>query len=66
MISHRKNQEKEERMDLKTMILKDIPLSLHTAAKIQAAKEGITLKAIFMKALEEYLEKVSREDQSGR
>jgi len=38
-----------------TLILKDIPAELHRSAKVRAAQEGITLKSLIQKALEEYL-----------
>ena len=37
--------------------IKDFPKDLHWEAKIQAAVEGITLKALMIKALREYLKK---------
>jgi predicted HicB family RNase H-like nuclease len=38
--------------------LKDFPDELHRRTKIQAAKEGSTIKALIIKALEEYLKQV--------
>ena len=38
--------------------LKDFPDDLHRRTKVQAAKEGISIKALVIKVLEEYLEKV--------
>jgi predicted HicB family RNase H-like nuclease len=35
--------------------IRDFPPDLHREAKIQAAVEGITLKAIIIKALDQYL-----------
>ena len=37
--------------------IKDFPDDLHRRAKSEAALEGISLKAIIIKALEEYLKK---------
>ena len=39
------------------MNLRDMPDDLHRRAKVQAAMEGITLKDLVIKALEEYLKK---------
>jgi hypothetical protein len=40
-----------------TINLRDVPDELHRRAKAEAAMEGITLKALIIKALEEYLKK---------
>lgn len=40
------------------VIVKGFPEKLRYRAKIQAAKERATLKAIIIRALEEYLERV--------
>lgn len=40
-----------------TLILKDIPAEIHKAAKVRAAQEDITLKALVLKAVEEYLDR---------
>ena len=46
----------------KAVIIKGFPEDLHRRAKARAALEGITLKALIIKLLEGYLEKVgSRE-----
>jgi predicted HicB family RNase H-like nuclease len=37
--------------------IKDFPDDLHRKAKSEAALEGISLKALIIKALEEYLKK---------
>ena len=37
--------------------IKDFPDDLHRRAKSEAALEGISLKALIIKALEEYLKK---------
>jgi len=37
--------------------IKDFPDDLHRRTKVQAAKEGITMKALIIKLLEEYLER---------
>jgi predicted HicB family RNase H-like nuclease len=42
----------------KSVLLKDFPPDLHQRAKIQAVREDTSLKALVIKALEEYLEKV--------
>ena len=47
-----------------TVYLRDFPADLHKRAKIQAAKEETTLKAIVIKALEEYLKKKGGGDTS--
>ena len=40
--------------------IKDFPEDLHRKAKAAAALEGISLKALFIKAVEEYLKKKKR------
>jgi len=40
--------------------IKDFPDDLHRRSKAEAAMEGISLKAIIIKALEEYLAKKKR------
>lgn len=40
--------------------IKDFPEELHRKAKAEAALEGISLKALFIKAVEEYLQKKKR------
>ena len=40
--------------------IKDFPDELHRQAKIQAAVEGISLKALIIKALEQYLKKTKK------
>ena len=42
------------------MNLRDFPDNLHRRTKAQAAMEGITLKELVIKALEEYLKKKKR------
>jgi predicted HicB family RNase H-like nuclease len=37
--------------------LRDFPETLHREAKAKAALEGMTLKELFIKAVEEYLRK---------
>ncbi len=39
------------------LTIKDFPDELHRKAKAEAAMEGISLKALVIKALEEYLKK---------
>ena len=40
-----------------TVYLRDFPEDLHRKAKSEAALEGISLKALIIKAMEEYLKK---------
>ena len=40
--------------------MKDFPDELHRKAKAEAALEGISLKALIIKAIEEYLERKKR------
>jgi predicted HicB family RNase H-like nuclease len=40
--------------------IKEFPEDLHRKAKSEAALEGISLKALFIKAVEEYLRKKKR------
>ena len=40
--------------------IKDFPEDLHRKAKAEAALEGISLKALIIKAIEEYLKKKKR------
>jgi predicted HicB family RNase H-like nuclease len=40
-----------------TINLREIPDDLHRKAKVEAAMEGITMKTLIIKALEEYLKK---------
>ena len=42
------------------LTVKDFPDELHRLSKSEAALEGITLKALIIKALEEYLKKKKR------
>ena len=48
----------KERMTI--INIKDFPDDLHRKAKSEAALEGISLKALFIKAVEEYLKKMKR------
>ena len=43
-----------------TINLREVPDDLHRNAKVQAAMEGISLKALIIKALEQYLKKKKR------
>ena len=43
--------------EVKQVILRTLPLDLHTRAKIQAAREQDTLQGIIIKALEMYLKR---------
>ena len=40
--------------------IKEFPDELHRKAKAEAALEGISLKALIIKAIEEYLERKKR------
>lgn len=40
--------------------IKDFPDDLHRKAKSEAALEGISMKALFIKAIQEYLKKKKR------
>ena len=40
--------------------IKDFPEDLHRKAKAEAALEGISMKALIIKAMEEYLKKKKR------
>ncbi len=51
---------------MKALTLKEFPDDLHRDMKIQAAKEGITLKALIEKAMTEYIEKHDKEQKKGR
>jgi predicted HicB family RNase H-like nuclease len=42
------------------LTIKDFPDELHRKVKSEAALEGISLKALVIKALEEYLKKKKR------
>ena len=42
----------------KTINLRDVSEDLHLRAKVQATKEGLSLKALVIRLLEEYLKKV--------
>jgi len=42
----------------KVVMMKKFPEDLHYRAKVQAAREAITMKELFIKAVEQYLEKV--------
>jgi predicted HicB family RNase H-like nuclease len=42
------------------LTIKDFPDDLHRKAKAAAALEGISLKALIIKAIEEYLKKKKR------
>ena len=48
----------KERMTI--INIKEFPDELHRKAKAAAALEGISLKALFIKAVEEYLKKKKR------
>ena len=48
----------KERMTI--INIKDFPEDLHRKAKAEAALEGISLKALIIKAMEEYLKKKKR------
>ena len=40
-----------------TINLRDVPEDLHRRAKVQAAKEGTTIKGLILRLLKEYLER---------
>ena len=42
---------------MKALIIKDFPDDLHREIKIQAAIEGVSMKDLIIKALQEYLKK---------
>jgi predicted HicB family RNase H-like nuclease len=42
----------------KVIMLRNVEEELHRRVKMQAAKEGTTLQALVIKALEQYLKKV--------
>ena len=44
--------------EIKVIQMRNFPADLHKRAKMQAVREDTTLKAIVIKALEEYLKKV--------
>lgn len=41
----------------KVIQMRDFPEDLHHRAKVQAAKEGITLEALIIRLLQEYLDR---------
>jgi hypothetical protein len=45
-------------MEKKRVVIQNFPVPLDRKAKAQAALEGISFKALVIKCLEEYLEKV--------
>jgi len=45
-------------MDTKMIVIKGFPVNLDRKSKAQAALEGISFKALVIKALTEYLEKL--------
>jgi predicted HicB family RNase H-like nuclease len=52
---------------MKAITIKDFSPELHRAMKIQAAKEGITLKILIEKAMQEYIERYeAKENKRGR
>ena len=52
---------------MKAITMKGFSEQLHRAMKVQAAKEGITLKALIEKAMTEYIEKYeAKEGKKGR
>jgi len=58
MLAIKKKQQKGGIKCMATLYVRDVPQELHTRVKIQAIKEGMTLQALVLKALEEYLKKV--------
>ncbi len=52
---------------MKQIILKGFSDQLHRAIKIQAAKEGVTMREIIEKAVTEYIERYeANESKKGR
>jgi len=52
---------------MKALTIKDFSPELHRDMKIQAAKEGITLKILIEKAMREYIERYeAKEGKKGR
>jgi predicted HicB family RNase H-like nuclease len=52
---------------MKQVILKDFPDQLHRAIKIQAAKEGITMKEVIERAVTEYIARYeAKKSKKGR
>ena len=51
---------KEVKKSMAILNIKDFPDDLHRKAKSEAALEGISLKALIIKALEEYLKQKKR------
>ena len=56
-VSNKGKQHKGGIDRMATLYVRDVPKDLHSRVKIQAIKEGMTLQAIVLKALEEYLER---------
>jgi predicted DNA binding CopG/RHH family protein len=52
------NLQCERRYFMATINLRNVPDDLHRKAKARAAMEGVTLKQLIMRLLEEYLEGV--------
>jgi len=44
----------------KVIMLRNVEEALHRRAKMQAASEGISLQALVIKAIEEYLKRAER------
>jgi predicted HicB family RNase H-like nuclease len=57
-IQHNKQGGDEVAKEIKVIQMRNFPADLHKRAKVQAAKEETTLKAILIKALEQYLKNV--------
>ena len=54
------NKAKQQKGGIKcmsTLYVRDVPKDLHSRVKIQAIKQGMTLQALVLKALTEYLER---------
>lgn len=49
-----------------TLTLKDFDSEIHKGIKIQAVKEGVTIKALVEKVLKEYLEAKEKAEKKGR
>jgi len=51
---------------MKALTIKGFEDEVHKAMKIQAAKEGITLKGLIEKAVMQYIERYEKEQKKGR
>ena len=51
---------------MKSITIKDFSSEVHRVMKIQAAKEGITMKLLIEKAIQEYIERYEAKESKGR